>query len=682
MGYSTQRIDRFRGINRSLEQSATDLSYAYEAVNVDIRGGKLSNKIGNYHLCTPDDVNIARPLFLFQGSEDVYLILRDKYAKLESSIRPALNLELGPFEPKSVTFSNVSNDAYTSDSLNIRGVGRSTVYANIDGKDSIVASGMLASGSGYWEYRNQYVDGATAKTAVYYLGDEATPKIHCRQFGSGLYLFKDVLITEVYDDDGILSNLKINIAYTSLSDKEKNRLVTDGVYLFSNAIGNNVTEDSINSAYAWVNVIGVTGNENYTMLHLNTTMEACDVSANSYVYLRGECSDYTVTYLQMYYGRLFAAAHRSNSQFPRRLFWSCLPGDGRTIEDWTMTDASVDTSGGHVDVGDPSDGYITGLVQCGHQLLIFTQYRIFRFYGTAPSNYTLECIGLADFPRLSNPVEYNGSVYWLTTHGISYYNGSYITTIDDGNSTMHFIDAMPKEQRDMLMYSTCHAVIFDNSIMFAFDLITHGWVRMPEIQPADECYILRYDMNEGNTIMYEIPAARFRQQFVDVFTRNFGAVVNGDAGDYARYETRLFQSIVHYAHETGGVVDIPESMTMVQWKAWGNQDFGWYDSYDEGYDGDPVIPAKWDTGWKDVNPEGVKKLQTICAHGSGRFDITVESETNAEKIPVTMPEKVQKAKDIVPRYAEGRTLRLCIESEEEFEILPYVSLLFETGGLR
>lgn len=679
MGYSTQRIDRFRGINRSLEQSATDLSCAYEAVNVDIRGGKLSNKIGNYHLCTPDDVNIARPLFLFQGSEDVYLILRDKYAKLESSIRPALNLELGPFEPKMVTFSDVTNDS----SLNIRGVGRSTVHANIDGKDSIVASGMLASGTGYWEYRNQYVDGATAKTAVYYLGDEATPVIHCRQFGSGLYLFKDVEVTGTLDVGGILSGLTLNTSYTAMSNKVKQRLVTDGIYLFSSAIGSDVTEESIKNAYMWLEVTSVSGDASSTVLSVKTTIEATEIAASSYAYLRGECSDDTVTFMQMYYGRLFAAAHRSNRDHPRRLYWSCLPGDGRTIEDWTLTEASVDTSGGHVDIGDPSDGFITGLITCGHQLLIFTQYRIFRLYGTAPSNYTLELIGNADFPRLSNPVENNGSVYWLTTHGISYYNGSYISTIDDGNSTMHFIDSMPKEQRDMLMYSTCHAVFFDNSIMFAFDLITHGWVRMPEIQPADECYILRYDMNEGNSIMYEIPAARFRQQFVDVFTRNFGAVVNGNAGDYARYETRLFQSIVHYEHEDEhGDVDIPESMTMVQWKAWGSQDFGWYDSYDEGFDGDPVIPAKWDTGWKDVNPEGVKKLQTICAHGSGRFEITVESETNAEKIPVTMPEKVQKAKDIVPRYAEGRTLRLCIESEEEFEILPYVSLLFETGGLR
>ncbi len=672
MGYSTQRIDRFRGINRSLGTNAVDLSYANNAVNVDIRGGKLTNKIGNYYCCTNSDVNIARPIFLYHGSEDVYLILRDKYAKLQSTISVPLHLELGPFEPKTVTFSDVTNDS----SLNIRGVGRSTVSANIDGKDCILASGMLASGSGYWEYRNQYVDGATAKTAVYYLGDEATPVIHCRQFGSGLYLFKDVEVTGTLDVGGTLSGLTLDTPYTTMSDKIKKRLVTDGIYLFSSAIGNNVTEESINDAYMWLEVTSVSGDASHTVLSVKTTIEATEIAASSYAYLRGECSDETVTFMQMYYGRLFAAAHRSNRDHPRRLYWSCLPGDGRTIEDWTLTEASVDTSGGHVDVGDPSDGFITGLITCGHQLIIFTQYRIFRFYGTSPSNYTLELIGNADFPRLSNPVENNGSVYWLTTHGISYYNGSYISTIDDGNSTMHFIDDMTPEQRDTLMYSTCHAVFFDNSIVFAFDLITHPWVRTPELNdPVDECILLRYDLSEGNMMTYRVPAERFRQQFVDVNTRNFGAVVNGNAGDYARYETRLFQSIVHYEHvDEHGVVDIPESMTMVQWKAWGNQDFGWYD--------DSPISAIWDTGWKDVNPEGVKKLQTICAHGNGRFDLIVESESSAEKICVTMPEKIQKVKDITPHYAEGRTLRLCVESEYEFEISPIMTLRFEQGAMR
>ncbi len=54
-----------------------------------------------------------------------------------------------------------------------------------------------------------------------------------------------------------------------------------------------------------------------------------------------------------------------------RLYWSAVPGDGRTIEDWLSVDGSEDASGGYVEVGDGSADPIIGLTALSNQLLIW-----------------------------------------------------------------------------------------------------------------------------------------------------------------------------------------------------------------------------------------------------------------------------------------------------------------------
>ena len=678
MGYTTKRISEFRGINRSLRPGAIDLAYAFNAENIDINGGRLANDIGNYRCIfvqeDEKDFEIGRPNFLYVGSSDIYLISRSKFCKLWDVAMPS-GEEFGKFEPKTETIQNVVNDEELTP-LYIRGVGRSTVLANINNVDCLIASGMLSSESGgYWTYRDFYVDGSEAYTAVYYLGAETpTPSIHCRKFGSGLTMMKDKAITEVgSDSDGHITYIKLYDT-TTPETKVVNRAVLDGIWLFHDQIGNTTNEDAYDSAFMWLKVTSVTqsGGGN-VVFNVETTHLASEITTGNdgdYVIIRGECSDMTVTFMTMFYGRLFAAAHRSNADHPRRLYWSCLPGDGRTIEDWTQTDVSVDTSGGHVDIGDPSDGYITGLVACGSTLLIFTQTRVWRMYGTAPSNYTLELVGELDSPRVSNPVEIKGVVYWLAVSGVQYYNGSYIATVDDNGNMKNVLESFPQYMQDVFMYSTVHAKLFDNSIMFAFDATAYKrrgvFVNTDEV---NECWLIRYDLETGNIIEYRVPADRFRQQFIDVITRNFGK----DGGNKVLYETRLIQTVVHKEDESDPL--LPEYMTMTQWHHWNDQEFGWWD--------ESKPHSVWQTGWTDMqSPEAVKKLHTICLRGSGEFTLTIESEVNKEVLEVKMPDDEQKVKELTPHYAEGRSFRFTIESEKPFSIEPYMTLLFEHGSKR
>jgi hypothetical protein len=53
-------------------------------------------------------------------------------------------------------------------------------------------------------------------------------------------------------------------------------------------------------------------------------------------------SEAKCNYICKYYGRVFAAGDPLN---PNRLYWSCVPGDGRTIEYWLMVEGSADASG-------------------------------------------------------------------------------------------------------------------------------------------------------------------------------------------------------------------------------------------------------------------------------------------------------------------------------------------------
>ena len=494
--------------------------------------------------------------------------------------------------------------------------------------------------------------------------------MHCRQFGSGLYMLKDKAINVVdSDSDGKITGLRLYMQYSELTQAQIDRVVLDGVYLFHEQIGSTMDEDDLEKAFMWLKVTSVTATGGGSaLLNVETTHLSSEVSQGDYVFIRGECSDIVVSFMTMYYGRLFAAAHRSNVTHPRRLYWSCLPGDGRTIEDWTQSEYSIDTSGGHVDIGDPSDGYIAGLVVCNNQLLIFTQTRLWRMYGTAPSNWRLELVGNLEGTRISNPVEINGTVYWLSRSGITYYNGSYVALMDDNCSTRRLLESLPDFMQDSMYYSSVHATLFDNNIMFAIDATYHRTSRelYDDSHEYNECYIIRYNLETGDVIKYVVPADRYRQQFTFVLSKNFG-VVNGND---VKYETRYFQTIVHKQD-----LDHAPQITMTQWKSFGMQEHGWYDGH--------AVNSVWESDWNDLRtPETVKKVHTAIMRGSGEFNLTIESETNKDEIHVVMPETLAKVKELTPHYAEGRSMKFAISSDKEFEVEPYMTMIFEAGNKR
>lgn len=675
MGTITSRISQFRGINRSVQQNGLDVSYAYNAENVDIVGGKLTNKIGNQRFAIEGSIPAARPIMYFGNDGSDYVILRDKFVRI---VRQSGDTrEENAYDV--VYDSNHLQSIVNTSGLQIRGVGRNYIRTTLDfvkepgeyalDRNVIIASGMLGDalipGSEdyeYWEDRG-LSDGLEGRTAVYYLTTQfvggITNAIACRAFGSGQAIEYNLEITnKTADDSGKIATLTVKCLH-DLSNLATSRAKTDGIYLFSEALEGELTDESVNNAYMWLKVTNITSTLNNTdpddtfyeiTFTVESTRNASDITVGHYAFIRGGCSDQPVTFMQMYFGRLFAAASRTNTDHPRRLYWSRLPGDGRTIEDWTMDDASVDTSGGHVDIGDPSDGYITGLVVCGGQLLIFTLNRLWRLYGTSPSNYNVELVGVLDSPRLSNSIEVNGTVYWLSLTGISYYNGSYISATDDDYNTRHMLEELPLHIRNRMDYRSVNGVLFDNSIMFMFDAFGDG----------DSAVVLRYELQTGNVIKYAIPYVGCNQQFGDTLITNFGN------------ENSQIYSEVRFIH---ALVRKNRTMTLTQWLPWGAQTFGWYDG--------SAPKSVWETDWDDMrSPEATKKVQTVLMRGSGEFNLTLESETNKEKYNVVMPDTKARVKEVSPRYAEGRTMRICIESEKPFEIEPYMTMLFEAGSKR
>ena len=128
----------------------------------------------------------------------------------------------------------------------------------------------------------------------------------------------------------------------------------------------------------------------------------------------------TVSYVELYFGRLFAAG---DPQAPCRLYWSKAPGGGRTIDDWRSDEASENVSGGYVDVG-VDDDPITGLFALSNQLLIFKRDSLYRLLGDRPSNYRIIPVD-ASFrqPLHTACVRYADRLYFLTEGGLCFYDG-------------------------------------------------------------------------------------------------------------------------------------------------------------------------------------------------------------------------------------------------------------------
>ena len=147
-------------------------------------------------------------------------------------------------------------------------------------------------------------------------------------FGAGLYSFEGTVSS--YDADSMTVTLN-----TAMSDEAMRRALAYGITIagYYYDVYDIPDQDSTKKRVSLTAVL----------LH---TPEAGDSAE-----IRGGGSDEHVAYAELYANRLFAAG---DPDAPYRLYWSSVPGDGRTVEDWLSVDGSYDASGGYVEVGDGS----------------------------------------------------------------------------------------------------------------------------------------------------------------------------------------------------------------------------------------------------------------------------------------------------------------------------------------
>ena len=193
-------------------------------------------------------------------------------------------------------------------------------------------------------------------------------------------------------------------------------------------------------------------------------------------------SDTAVNFLELYFGRLFAAGDREH---PARLYWSQAPGDGRTIEDWSADENSENVSGGHVEVGTDSDP-ITGLFALSNQLLIFKKDKLYRLLGDRPGNYRIVPVEAA----LTQPIHtacvlYGDRLFFLTDRGLYFYDGQTV------RRTAHGADLLPLLQA--VDFSAAASAACGDTLYFAVKEHTSSVHNdlLIEYDVLRDCFLLR-----------------------------------------------------------------------------------------------------------------------------------------------------------------------------------------------
>lgn len=193
------------------------------------------------------------------------------------------------------------------------------------------------------------------------------------------------------------------------------------------------------------------------------------------VKVRGGLSDAKVNYIAMHYSRLFSAGDPEN---PNRLYYSQIPGDGRSIEDWSSDEitGSVNTGGGYVEIGDTVGDPIIGIVSLSTQLLIFKRYSIYRLLGDKPSYFSIERVD-AEVEQMAHTsvARHNDMAYYLTPAGLHYFNNVTVQPMHNARNIRDFMKGCKVSQtksceaKDM-MYFSCYKGEnadreYDNSIV-------------------------------------------------------------------------------------------------------------------------------------------------------------------------------------------------------------------------
>lgn len=406
-------IPRFYGARYGLADNLVQDGFAAEAVNIDTTDGALQTVVGAVpYPDVLDETGLKLNPTLMWETETGYAYFL--YDGTIVRVYQVVDADTGVATTHAAT-------VYTPATLAERNKLRSCeclFETTISGERVII--GLR---------RRSYVTAMPGPIVIGYVNS-----FYVRDFGTGMFLTSDA-ITELVESGSTITGVKIGRVMT---EDEVSRCVYAGVYIME-------TEDE-ELDYTASYVSGVELGESSSTITFLDPMSSGSVSVGDYIKVRGGLSNQPVSYMCMHFGRLFAGGDRN---FPNRLYWSCLPGDSRTIEDWTADDASADTGGGYVQVG--TEGYITALFSYQSQLLIWKGDELWRLYGATPSQYTLERVyagagqNLPKFDQ-SQPLimqdriaDVHGVPYVILDTGLYYYDGSGLQRVDSDRSVQAFL---------------------------------------------------------------------------------------------------------------------------------------------------------------------------------------------------------------------------------------------------
>ncbi len=337
-------------------------------------------------------------------------------------------------------------------------------------------------------------------------------------------------------------------------------------------------------------------------------------------------SNISVNFLAMHYGRLFSAGDPAH---PCRLYWSQAPGDERTIESWAVDEASENTGGGHVEVGDTSGDPITGLCALSNQLLIFKRRSVYRLLGDRPGNFRVYRV-YAEVEQMQNTarVLYGDVPYWMTGAGLYYFDGQTALRSRSARRIRGFLEGAS--------FTNCRAAKLGEKLIFT-------------------AYEQSRDQSGAG-------AARTADNALIVY----------DTARQAYMLRRGFTVSDICAHD-GTLYLINEARTVYR--------------FDEGpdYDGAP-IDAYWHTPLTDLGSKpGIKCLQEMYIRGAGESAgegavllLDARIGRNLHNYRCLMPEREEDVLEI-PLRNEGRTFafRFSNEAGSRFRILGGVQMVFE-----
>lgn len=495
MALQTYRVEDFKGIDQSRSENKLNSGYSPDAVNMDTANGDLAVGYGySKHITTPvPGTGTIRRMYHW------HTLRADKFIVIAGNTVYAYNGST--WETIHTYTEEITSNAWDFEEVRI-GTTDYLIVAN--GQTQMIKwdgegeAELFGTGEYVFETTVASVGyNGTKATAVEYAEEESVGTFTLTMPSGWVYAENTVVAFTVPQDMGNVKTVKLAIGsntYTmdfvpiwSSGDTAAAVLLTaTNATEYEEAYGVNSVTLASDVPPEWIDRTVAVGIQIDGITQAVAEVDGAtvkfakvatrEIKSGMTAKVRGGLSNIPVNYVELYYSRLFSAG---DPEHPSRLYWSQPPGDTRTIEDWSMDDASDLTGGGFVEIGQTSSDPIVGLCALSNQLIIFKQSSIYRLLGDRPANYRITSVN-KDVERMVNTalVAYGDIPYWLTRGGLYYH---------DGQSAN--LSASARQIRDILAdadLSTCKGA--ENRDRLYFTIRQHGG--------AYDDAIIVYDMKE------------------------------------------------------------------------------------------------------------------------------------------------------------------------------------------